>query len=243
MVQSEAERRSDVVKMVGVAGHQLRRKLGEPRALVEKFDQPVELSGSASPEALHALRMAKRADWSQGASAAIPYMQRAIELDPQYAEALGYLGYYYSDVGESELAAQAITKAYQLRDRLGVDSHFRFALETNYFWIATGELEKALDVASRQLQAYPNSATATANIGAILLSMGELARAVPPLEAQVSTTMNRYGTALMNEKRKANASVVRMVMRNQAVCSDHDEAVGFCEGDAPSANDYESYKS
>src|SRR6516164_6193720 len=61
--------------------------------------------------------------------------------------------------------------------------------------------------------------------------------------AQVSTTMNRYGTALMNEKRKANASVVRMVMRNQAVCSDHDEAVGFCEGDAPSANDDESCKS
>jgi len=54
VVESEAERRSDVVKMVGVAGHQLRWRLGEPRALQEKFNQPVELSGSASPEALHA---------------------------------------------------------------------------------------------------------------------------------------------------------------------------------------------
>jgi len=129
--------------------------------------------------------MAQRADWSQGASAAIPYMQRAVELDPQYAAAFAYLGYYYSDVGENELAAQTITKAYQLRDRLGAESHLRFALETNYFLIATGELDRALEVATRQLQHYPSSATATANIGMILLSMGELTRAVPPLEDSI----------------------------------------------------------
>lgn len=45
--------------------------------------------------------------------------------------------------------------------------------------------------------------------------------------AQVSTTMNRYGTALMNEKRKANANVVRMVVGSQ-LDSDRSEAVAFC---------------
>ncbi len=40
------------------------------------------------------------------------------------------------------------------------------------------------------------------------------------------TTMNRYGGALMNEKRKANASVVRMVLRSQAVASDRKAALG-----------------
>ena len=45
--------------------------------------------------------------------------------------------------------------------------------------------------------------------------------------AQVSTTMNRYGSALMNEKRKANTNVVRMVLKKQGE-SENNDAVGFC---------------
>jgi hypothetical protein len=38
--------------------------------------------------------------------------------------------------------------------------------------------------------------------------------------------MNRYGAALMNEKRKANTSVVRMVLKTQPAVSEK-EAVGL----------------
>jgi len=45
--------------------------------------------------------------------------------------------------------------------------------------------------------------------------------------AQVSTTMNLYGNALMNEKRKVNTNVVRMVLKRQGE-SDNNGAAGFC---------------
>jgi integrase len=53
--------------------------------------------------------------------------------------------------------------------------------------------------------------------------------------AQVSTTMNRYGTALMNEKRKANTNVVRMMLKSETIASDRCEIVGFCGVNADAA--------
>lgn len=45
--------------------------------------------------------------------------------------------------------------------------------------------------------------------------------------AEIATTMNRYGDALMNDKRKANSNVVRMVLKSQGE-SGNSNAVGFC---------------
>ena len=45
--------------------------------------------------------------------------------------------------------------------------------------------------------------------------------------AEIATTMNRYGDALMDDKRKANTNVVRMVLKKQGE-SENSDAVGFC---------------
>ncbi|PYY18505.1 MAG: hypothetical protein DMG61_00335 [Acidobacteria bacterium] len=39
---------------------------------------------------------------------------------------------------------------------------------------------------------------------------------MPMRHAQISTTMNVYGNALMESKREANTKVVRMVLKNSA---------------------------
>jgi tetratricopeptide (TPR) repeat protein len=50
----------------------------------------------------------------KGPSAALPYYQRAIELDPNYAAAYDMMGFVYDNLGESERAHAYITKAFQL---------------------------------------------------------------------------------------------------------------------------------
>ena len=59
ITRTEAEDRNQVVKMLGVAGRQLREKLGEPRASLREFNQPLEEATSSSVEALQAFSQVK----------------------------------------------------------------------------------------------------------------------------------------------------------------------------------------
>jgi eukaryotic-like serine/threonine-protein kinase len=184
-VESDVERRSDVVKALGIAGHELRRKLGEPKASLDAFNQPPEISQSASPEALQALRAARRASEAKDDHAAIPYLQRAVGLDPLFARAYTMLSSSYSNIGESALAAQNAIKAYQLRERLGHNNRYRDSAEANYFDLVTGELDKSLNISLADIQNIPNSAVGYANVGSILLSLGQYDKAVPALQESI----------------------------------------------------------
>src|SRR5215467_329362 len=71
----------------------------------------------------------------------IPKLKRALELDPNFAMAYAELGGAYMNVGEAELGAQNIRKAYELRER--TTQRERFFIEMTYYNLQTRELEKA----------------------------------------------------------------------------------------------------
>ena len=85
--------------------------------------------------------------------AGIPLLQRAVELDPQFALAHAFLGFNFSNIGESELAAKYATRAWQLRER--VSDRERFFIDFTYDRQVTGNLEKAYQTLEAWLQAYP----------------------------------------------------------------------------------------
>src|ERR1039458_2477887 len=49
----------------------------------------------------------------------VSLLKRAVELDPKFAMAYALMGRTYDSLGESELGAQNIARAYELRDRVG----------------------------------------------------------------------------------------------------------------------------
>jgi eukaryotic-like serine/threonine-protein kinase len=53
---------------------------------------------------------------SSGSASAIPFLKRAIEIDPNFAIAYAYLGRLYDDIGDVDRSAESSTRAYQLRD-------------------------------------------------------------------------------------------------------------------------------
>jgi Tfp pilus assembly protein PilF len=59
-----------------------------------------------------------KAEWAGKDLDGIPLLERAIALDPQFGAAYHGLARIYSDLGESERAADYMSKAYNLRDRL-----------------------------------------------------------------------------------------------------------------------------
>ena len=83
----------------------------------------------------------------------IPLLKRAIEIDPKFAMAYANLGRHYASFGESELGAQNIAKAYELRDRVSdLENYF---ITFNYHRQVTRNLELARQTLESWAQKYP----------------------------------------------------------------------------------------
>ena len=114
--QVTAASKEKVLDALGEAASKLRGELGESLATVQKFDVPLEQATTSSLEALQAYSLGLRGNYEQGAAAALPYHQRAIELDPNFAMDYRAVGYDYYDLSQPERGSEYLTKAFQLRE-------------------------------------------------------------------------------------------------------------------------------
>jgi len=137
--QAVAHTREDVLNALSQIGRKFRTAAGESLAAVERRSKPLAEATTPSIEALKAYSSAS--GLTSGNDAAIPFLRRAVEIDPKFAIAHAQLGLSYSAIGESELSAESTMKAWQLRDRVG--DRERFFIEFCYDRQVTGNLEKA----------------------------------------------------------------------------------------------------
>jgi len=151
--QEEANSREEVLAKLHDAGVSMRNKLGESLASIQKYDVPVEQATTPSLEALQAYSAALRTKRSRGDDEALPLLRRAVGLDPNFAMAHAVLGTVYSNLGDAALAAQHTKRAHDLREQ--VTEREKFYIDSSYYNMATGELEKEIDVYEQWKQAYP----------------------------------------------------------------------------------------
>src|SRR5208337_3238567 len=105
---ADADSKEKVLAALKGASNELREKLGESLASVEKYTTPLPKATTASLEAIQAYAMGLKMKAAQGSGAAIPFYKRAIELDPvsSQRERFHIEGDYYSATGEMERANQ-----------------------------------------------------------------------------------------------------------------------------------------
>ncbi|HEU4935609.1 MAG TPA: protein kinase [Vicinamibacterales bacterium] len=151
--QIQPARREDVLNSLSEIVRQLRTRLGESRATVEKHSKPLAEATTSSLEALKAYSTGQKANRSSGSAAAIPLFRRAVDIDPNFALAHAHLGLKYSEVGELVLSAESTTKGWRLRDR--VSDREKFFIDFSYDRQVTGNLEKAYQTLELWLQTYP----------------------------------------------------------------------------------------
>jgi tetratricopeptide (TPR) repeat protein len=169
--QAQVMRKEDVLKALGEAITKLRPKLGESLSTVQKFDVPLVEASTSSLQALKAFSLGMKAINSQESSAAVPYLQRAIELDPNFAlahDALG--GLYATSYLEPGLAAEQLQKAFDLRER--VSESERLSITADYYGLATGEVEKSIQTFKAWAMAYPRNPQPHVNIGYTYANIG-----------------------------------------------------------------------
>ena len=149
--EAQASDKNHVLDALGKTASEMRNKLGESLSTVRKFDTPLEQATTPSLEALKAYSLGRKASAGSEYAAAVPFLQRAIRLDPNFAIAYARLGNSYRMLGEPNLAAENTRKAYELRER--VSELENFYIESHYYQ-TTGELEKARQVYELWAQSY-----------------------------------------------------------------------------------------
>src|ERR1700739_1002640 len=137
--QVQAARKEDVLNALSKVAGNFRTRLGESLTTVKEHNTPLAEATTPSLEALKAYSQGWQITFSSGSAASVPFFQRAIDLDPNFATAYAALGRMYGDIGEFVLSAQNLSRAYQLRERASDQEKFFIAL--NYDLQVTGNLE------------------------------------------------------------------------------------------------------
>ena len=151
--QVTAATKEKVLDALGDAASRLRGELGESLTTVQKFDVPLERATTPSLEALKAYSLATKASREKGPAAALPYDERAIRLDPNFAMGYESVGVDYYGLGETSRASEYFALAFQLREP--VSEREKLAITAAYYLNVTGELDKALQTCQEWSENYP----------------------------------------------------------------------------------------
>jgi eukaryotic-like serine/threonine-protein kinase len=177
-VEEKAENQDRVLNALGQASVALRGKLGESLASVRRYNKPLEEVTTSSFEALQAFTQARRAEMT-GDEDAVPYLKRALELDPNFAPAYAALASCYLNTGQDTLATENYKKAFELRDRVSVKE--QFLIDGLYYAFATGQLDKAIQSYAAWIQTYPGDEIPYAILGALYDYTGQYEKAAEEL--------------------------------------------------------------
>ncbi len=209
----QAAKKEDVLHALSQMARNFRTRVGESLATVQQHDVPLEEATTSSLPALQAYSTGWQRNASAGPDAGLPFLKRAIEIDPKFAMGYAALGLYYGTTGESDLAAENIRKAYELRDR--VSDKEKFFITAYYDGRATGNQEKAQQTCDQWAQIYPREWTPHAFLSGFIYPVlgryekaAEEARKAIELAPDIYTGYFLLGYNLAYLDRAAEAEVV-----------------------------------
>jgi eukaryotic-like serine/threonine-protein kinase len=174
--QVTAPAKEKVLDALGKAASKLRGQLGESLATVEQFDAPLIQATTPSLDALKAYSLGQKAAREKGPAAALPYYQRAVQLDPDFAGAYWTMGNDYASLGETSRASEYYVKAFELREHTSEQERFSIAAE--YYSSVTGELDKSAKTYQESIAAYPRNADSLIGLANAYTGLGEYEKAI-----------------------------------------------------------------
>ncbi len=155
--QAQANDKSQVLDALGQMESEIRKRLGESLGTVQKYNTPLAQATTPSLEALQSYTLGLEAETRTGNFAeALPFFQRAIELDPNFAMAYSTMSEAYSTTGEMASSARCIRKAFDLRS--GVSDLEKSLIEGDYYFYGAGDLAEARHSFELTSKLYPRNA-------------------------------------------------------------------------------------
>jgi eukaryotic-like serine/threonine-protein kinase len=174
--QVTASGKEQVLSALGAAATKLRAKMGESLASVRKYNAAPENVTTPSLEALQAYMLGSQTmNVANDYTAALPHLERAVSLDPNFAMAYLRLAECYQPLSANDLSAANAAKAYALRER--VSESEKMAISSFYELVVTGNLEAARSSYQAWAEAFPRDEEPQVNLWFAYASMGDYPKA------------------------------------------------------------------
>jgi DNA-binding winged helix-turn-helix (wHTH) protein/Tfp pilus assembly protein PilF len=181
--QLQAGGKNDVLNALSQIARRFRSRVGESPDSLSHNDTPLPEATTPSLEALKAYTTGLKVHFSTGARTALPFFRRAVEIDPEFAMAYSYLGRMYSNLDESDLAAENIRRSWQLRDR--VSDREKFQINTRYEALLTGNLEETRQTCEAWVRTYPRDPQPHIGLSSYYQFAGQFGKAAAEAEKAI----------------------------------------------------------
>jgi serine/threonine protein kinase/tetratricopeptide (TPR) repeat protein len=186
--QVQAAKKDDVLNSLNQVARNFRTKAGESPATVKEHSIPIIEATTPSLAAWKLYCDAFKVALTENNAGAIPLLQRAIQIDPEFAMAYAFLARAYGDSWQPVLAAENIRKAYELRDRAS-DTE-RFFIMVSYHQQLTGNLEEAERTGELWRATYPRDLDAYTLLSVIYQNLGKYEKSVEVAKRAVEMNPN-----------------------------------------------------
>lgn len=152
--KAEVETKDDILGALDKVAENVRKKLGESATSVASFEVPIQEATTPSLEALKAYSIGQHME-AEGKEAPeiLPFYQRAVELDPQFAMAYGAMAVQYYNSSESTLAAQNFKKALDLSSHVNVRE--KLTIQSRYYSYGINDLLQGIKACQLWTATYP----------------------------------------------------------------------------------------
>jgi tetratricopeptide (TPR) repeat protein/predicted Ser/Thr protein kinase len=188
--QITANRKEEVLGALHTISVAMRRRLGESLASVNKFDVHIAEATTSSLEALKAYSLGNEQRARGAEKESIPFFDHAIELDPNFAMAYASRGAAYSNLGETERAANEIKKAYDRRANLS--EREKLYLTVRYADADKGDTRKVIETYQVWHQLYPRELQPLNGLAARYQIIGEYDKALEAAREALEVRPDNY---------------------------------------------------
>jgi serine/threonine protein kinase/Tfp pilus assembly protein PilF len=218
--QVQADNKDEVLNAVGKATARIRGKLGESLSTVQKFDKPLEEATTSSLEALKAFSLGDAQHMVLAEDvASIPFYQRAIQLDQNFALAHARLGAVYENLSQHDLAEQHLKQAFERRNR--ASERERLYIDSHYY-CARGQLDQCIYSWELYKQTYPRDATPYDDLANLYATFGPLDKSLQNAREEARIEPDSSGGYVLlarsyrglNRLEEARASLQSALQRN-----------------------------
>jgi tetratricopeptide (TPR) repeat protein/predicted Ser/Thr protein kinase len=204
--ETQVPDKEHVLEGIATTAKEMRRRLGESLASIQKLDRPVDQVTTASLEALQAYSIGLEQFQGGDYVAALPALRRATDLDPNFGAAWRVLSLTYRNAGYGAGSQKdAMTRAFALRDR--VSEKEGLSISGGYYRDVGGEPVKAAESFQSWVRAYPRDPEPHISLYLLRSSLGEFEEALT--EAQEGYRMAPRFTPVVTSVMTAYASLDR----------------------------------
>jgi len=238
--KNQATTKEDVLGALDAVASRVRKGLGESTKSLESFQVPIQQATTPSLDALKAYSLGQYLiAQGKGETESLPFFQKAVELDPQFAMAYGVMAIDYYNLNEYHQAAQHSRKAFELSGR--VSEREKLILQAHYYDQGQKDLVQAIKTYQRWATTYPHDWVPWVDIANAWTQLGHDTEAIPAgvraleLEPNRGINYNVLTRAYRRANRFAEAKAVaqRAIQRGKDSASLHSELfdIAFAERD------------